>query len=127
MNVDSVADFEDKYAAVYQTYVRADNKYVFYFPFNEAEGEYTVLVHVNNNDITDKTIKCYSIDELVFLLDGIKNKTLSVEEVCNLLTGKYENLGVDGSLFSKLGESTRLGISEAIMNSMTDPPGCTTL
>lgn len=120
MNVDSVADFEDKYAAVYQTYVRADNKYVFYFPFNEAEGEYTVLVRVNNNDITDKTIKCYSIDELVFLLDGIKNKTLSVEEVCNLLTGKYENLGVDGSLFSKLGESTRLGISEAIMNSMTE-------
>jgi len=120
MAADSVADFEEKYAAVYQSYVRADNKFVFKFPFNEEAGEYTVLIRVNNNDIMSNTIECYDIDDLVFLLKGIKEDSLTAEEVCELLTLKYKNIGVDGELFSQLEESSRIKISEDIMNSMTE-------
>ena len=120
MAADSVADFEEKYAAVYQSYVRADNKFVFKFPFNEEAGEYTVLIRVNNNDIMSNTIECYDIDDLVFLLKGIKEESLTAEEVCELLALKYKNIGVDGELFSQLEESSRIKISEDIMNSMTE-------
>lgn len=120
MEVDSAADFNEKYAAMYQTYVRADNKYVFNFPFNEEEGEYTVLIRVINSEVEKKTISCYSIDDLVFLLNGLKNESLTEEEVCELLTLSYENLGVDGSLFSQLGDESRLAISGGIMASMEE-------
>jgi len=107
---------KERYAALHQGYVESDGSFSFSFPFNEAEGVYTVYARVNGCNAEKEKIECFSTESLVAMLEAIEEKNMTTEALVTELTENGTRNGIDVSIFSGLSEGGKKTVCAAILS-----------